>query len=465
MAGPSEQHFSCQSCRCRLVITDLEPHEQASRSGLLTGSVFAGGKVDESFILLDPSSRQHANQGRNLDESFVMLTGSASLLQQPGPLRNASHAVPMQPLDDRFSQLARTFELASGETTVDQPLCVDCAARVREEMEAQTAEIEAECEAYECALRRLEQENAQPLPEEEFKAEMAAAAEEERAEMLRAEAAEAALAVARRELDQVRAKAVELGELEERYWHDFNDFQIQLRAHVDERDVLLRKIDQTSAHLERLRHTNVYNDAFHIWHEGPFATISGFRLGRTPACPVEWDEINAAWGQAVLLLHTLAQACKLTFSSYRLQPLGSYPRIVDKKGSHDLFGPVNKIYCASYDRAMALYLACLREFAEFAHGRDVSEQAPGRTPLELPYAIDGDKVGGQSIKYMFTKDIKWTKALKYMLTDLKWCMSWVISRQEGSPGIHELQGSPQDAGPPLSESRSTLPDAAAATQR
>ena len=175
MAGPSEQHFSCQSCRCRLVITDLEPHEQGSRSGLLTGSVFAGGKVDESFIFLDPSTRQQANQGgrfsqsavrncscafcqfvstsarpssslhqsiwgpaaipcsagdaqqpslecyraagRNLDESFVMLTGSASLLQQPGPMRNASHAVPMQALDDRFSQLARTFELASGETT------------------------------------------------------------------------------------------------------------------------------------------------------------------------------------------------------------------------------------------------------------------------------------------------------------------------------------------------------------
>ena len=64
--------------------------------------------------------------GRNLDESFVMLTGSASLLQQPGPLRNASHAVPMQPLDDRFSQLARTFELASGETTVSlwRTICV-----------------------------------------------------------------------------------------------------------------------------------------------------------------------------------------------------------------------------------------------------------------------------------------------------------------------------------------------------
>lgn len=60
--------------------------------------------------------------------------------------------------------------------------------------------------------------------------------------------------------------------------------------------------------MERLRRTNVVNDAFHIWHEGPFATISGFRLGRTPSQPVDWDEINAAWGQAVLLLHTLAQA-------------------------------------------------------------------------------------------------------------------------------------------------------------
>lgn len=29
---------------------------------------------------------------------------------------------------------------------------------------------------------------------------------------------------------------------------------------------------------------------------------------------VEWDEINAAWGQACLLLHTMAQYCRLNFS-------------------------------------------------------------------------------------------------------------------------------------------------------
>ena len=53
---------------------------------------------------------------------------------------------------------------------------------------------------------------------------------------------------------QVRAKAVELGELEERYWHDFNDFQIQLRAHVDERDVLLRKVAALCSHHAIIMH-------------------------------------------------------------------------------------------------------------------------------------------------------------------------------------------------------------------
>ena len=54
------------------------------------------------------------------------------------------------------------------------------------------------------------------------------------------------------------------------------------------------------------------------------------------------------------------QACKLSFSSHRLLPMGSYPRIADRKGVYELFGPVNKLYCARYDRAMVAFLACLR---------------------------------------------------------------------------------------------------------
>lgn len=67
------------------------------------------------------------------------------------------------------------------------------------------------------------------------------------------------------------------------------------------------QIERSVAHLERLKRSNVYNDVFRIWHDGPFGTISGFRLGKTADSPVDWPEINAAWGQATLLLHTMAR--------------------------------------------------------------------------------------------------------------------------------------------------------------
>lgn len=89
---------------------------------------------------------------------------------------------------------------------------------------------------------------------------------------------------------------------------------------------------QDSLILEKLEHTNVYNDAFCIGHDGVFGTINGLRLGRVsgvhvrkfiPHYPsnhiecdlyqVEWAEINAAWGQALLLLYTIARKLEFTF--------------------------------------------------------------------------------------------------------------------------------------------------------
>lgn len=52
---------------------------------------------------------------------------------------------------------------------------------------------------------------------------------------------------------------------------------------------------------------------FFCRHSGQFGTINNFRLGRLPSVPVEWNEINAAWGQTVLLLHALANKMGLKF--------------------------------------------------------------------------------------------------------------------------------------------------------
>ena len=42
------------------------------------------------------------------------------------------------------------------------------------------------------------------------------------------------------------------------------------------------------------------------------------------------------------------------------------------------------------------------------------------------------QVGGLTIKLIFNKDAKWTKALKYMLTDLKCVLKWFVEQKDGA---------------------------------
>ena len=69
-------------------------------------------------------------------------------------------------------------------------------------------------------------------------------------------------------------------------------------------------------------------------------------------------------------------------------------------------------------------LCSLKEFGEYAESTDPS--------LKLPYAIEGEKIGvlgkpdkWYAIKKRFNGEDKWTNALKYMLTNLKWLVAWL----------------------------------------
>lgn len=103
----------------------------------------------------------------------------------------------------------------------------------------------------------------------------------EAAELAAADAAAASLRDAEAELARLTAATEEMDAMEARFWHDYNDFRLQLLRYVDDRDALLARIAHATEQREELRKTNVFNDAFHIWHDGPFGTINGLRLGRT----------------------------------------------------------------------------------------------------------------------------------------------------------------------------------------
>jgi beclin 1 len=73
-----------------------------------------------------------------------------------------------------------------------------------------------------------------------------------------------------------------LQDAEAHYWQTLNGLQNDVMCHTEQRDSLQQQIGALRSQLSRLQRTNVINDAFYIWVDGPFGTINSFRMGRLP---------------------------------------------------------------------------------------------------------------------------------------------------------------------------------------
>lgn len=136
----------------------------------------------------------------------------------------------------------------------------------------------------------------------------------------------------REELNELELENSRLDSFEEMYFCDSNDFWYSIENLSAQHATVRQKIREISTHLEIMKQTNVFDDAFHIYHDGHFGTINGLRLGKLPSVNVEWEEINAGFGQCVLLLDVLQSRCKqFHFDMYELNSMGSFSFIVEKK--------------------------------------------------------------------------------------------------------------------------------------
>ncbi|KAL5863330.1 hypothetical protein ACOSQ3_000844 [Xanthoceras sorbifolium] len=466
---PNLPRWMCQNCRNHLCIVGVDSYadkylNDSTRSTMqgssihVANSVLGSTRMDNSFVVL-PNQRPQSQgvpprprgtvvqadvgqSGKAMDESFVVVYKSESASDGGGgqlPSPEGGTNGPLQPNNSGFHStitvLKRAFEFATTQTQVEQPLCLECMRVLSDKLDKEVEDVTRDIEAYEACLQRLEGESRDVLSEADFLKEKLKIEEEERKLEAAIEETEKQNAEVHAELKELELKSKRFKELEERYWQEFNNFQFQLIAHQEERDAISAKIEVSQAHLELLKRTNVLNDAFPIWHDGDFGTINNFRLGRLPKIPVEWDEINAAWGQACLLLHTMCQYFRPKFQ-YRIKvlPMGSYPRIMDSNNNtYELFGPVNLFWSTRYDKAMTLFLTCLKDFAEFANSKDQENNIPPEKRFKLPYKIENDKVENYSITQSFNKQENWTKALKYTLCNLKWALYWFVGNTNFQP--------------------------------
>lgn len=259
------------------------------------------------------------------------------------------------------------------------------------------------------------------------------------------------------ELAALEEESQSLDTEEEQFWRERNTFSAKLSEFQSERDSINSKFDHDSQQLLKLQRANVYNDTFSIHHDGNFATINGLRLGRMSSIPVDWPEINAAWGQSLLLVVTVADKLGYKFENYEPLPMGSTSKIIrydhpssssSRLGSQrsgpppapkrhvlELFSSgdlaLNLLWHRKFDTAMVAFLELVRQLGAYVQQQTkATAESDGyaNPPLALPYKIDGDKIGEDrighySIKLGMHNDETWTKACKFVLTCCKFLIA------------------------------------------
>ncbi|EHB03754.1 Beclin-1-like protein 1 [Heterocephalus glaber] len=304
---------------------------------------------------------------------------------------------------------AHIFDVISDLEGVDRALCTECTDCLLEQLDRQLAQAQLDCQTYRRCLE---------LGPQGSEAEGAALQSELWGLMLE----EARLVRELGNLDRSHAKHV----------RDLRALQWQQQELSDQLSSLGNQLSYAQLQTRALRATDIFKATFEISEDGPLGVINGFRLGRLPGVPVGWGEINAAWGQAALLLLALSKAVGLQFQRYRLVACGSRSYLKSLTGDGEELplaseGRDNVFLDNKFDRAMLAFLDCLQQF----------QQEAGRSGLRVPYTVHaqggllGDGVGPTgpySVRTHLNTEEQWTAALRRMLSNLKSCLAWASQR-------------------------------------
>ena len=422
--------------------------------------------------------------------SFVEVTESQVLPSESGqPVVKAPDPTVREdttkPLSWQLLRNERLYSLLSAQSDIDHPVCVECSALTLSSLNTKLTSATRERDAYSSFLKQLQHAATKHRNDEEsIRKELLQIQQEEEtmyAELVAVEEQKRQLEQELADLD-LETKALDLQE--QQFWLSRNAMAERRYESEAEYASLQQKLLHDQKQFTRLQRTNVYNDTFYISHDGNFGTINGLRLGRLPNIMVDWPEINAAWGQTLLLLQTLAERLGFSFRGYKLRPLGSTSRI-EKVEQPQIQGSTQtgstqrsqttstvkttilELYTSGaalervfqsrkFDQGMVAFLDCLNQLGQHVETtsldanrppsltRTTSNQNTNVQPLKLPYSIEGDKIwarGGDSSSAVSIKlgvglvqDENFAKACKYVLTCCKYLLAHVSNLDSAKIG-------------------------------
>ncbi|KAI0690529.1 autophagy protein Apg6-domain-containing protein [Cytidiella melzeri] len=393
----------------------------------------------ESFVLLQDSSYGGLPSPGSSSSSPNKYAASTKSRRNNQPARPPSPPEASQPnpspLSHHLRSTSRLFNLLSSRTDLDHPLCAECTDNLLGELTRQLEETKKTRDGYiafEKEVRKEKERERDGPSKGEVDIKIEKLKEEEHIAVEQLKAAEKEHAQLQEELHALELEEKALEEEEAEFWRAHNAHLLRSAEQEAQLASLRAAYAADSTTLEQLERTNVYNDAFCIGHDGVFGTINGLRLGRVPSVPVEWAEINAAWGQTLLLLYTIARKLDYTFEGYRLIPMGSFSRIerttAADKATYELYGSGDLhlgrlLHNRRFDFAMVAFLDCLKQLVDYVKSQDPH--------LEFPHQIIKDKIGEASVKLQFSQEEVWTRALRHVLLALKILLKWTTSGSNG----------------------------------
>uniref|UniRef100_A0A8C2VMT6 Beclin 2 n=1 Tax=Chinchilla lanigera TaxID=34839 RepID=A0A8C2VMT6_CHILA len=389
---------------------------------------------------------QHCHQPLKLSQTSEKLSSvrrspggpSSSLCEPDGgmsqervkPFTLLGSCTSVKTLDGIQKTCAYIFDSLSDLEVVDHPLCEECTDCILEQLDKQLAQAQRECQTYRRCLEvgLLQGGDKSSALQTELWDLMQ---EEARlvGELGNLDSRQAQVAA---HLSTAQAETTELLLQDEQHQKDLSVLQWQQQELSDELGSLDNQLMYAQRQIQQLRTTDIFEATFEISEEGPVGIINSFRLGRLPQVPVGWDEINAAWGQAALLLLALSNAVRLQFQRYHLVACGSHSYLKSRTADGEELplasdGRHNVFLHNKFDRAMLAFLDCLQQF----------QQEAGPSGLLVPYTVHAqegvlgdpaDPKGQYSVRTHLNTEEQWTEALRRMLSNLKFCMAWASQR-------------------------------------
>lgn len=509
-----ETDFVCQKCKNRLYLDESLEKLTPAQSKLLNQTINEADKPAKELSLINPeqfipkkrldlykeinksnpqpivtkNATDNANElpsSLNSNYSYVFISDGDN---SPGKrvAKKVSNEVQEPPkeqtlpaLDDssntisgRINTLTHIFHVLSSNQEIDHPVCSDCSQLLVENFKLKFDQSQREKDYYLTFLKKLKDRDSivssEISPDEIDSKLMRAMNEYEQLQQEEHDKIDELkhLEQTKKELDKqlvdlnhefTKLKRIELNKVLELK----NNLGLELRMKSDKLEQSKSLYQMHLNNLDKLRTLNIYNKFFDISFDknDEYGTINSFRVGYK----VPWSEMNAAFGQIVLLLTFLMKRLDLNLPNYRLVPMGSKSHIIKVSHSHregdDEGGHREQTTDgnpestptstptpehAGGDRVRLKTVLNLYSSNEFSLGKlfnfnklDVSMIAlldilahieatlvQLDPEIELPYAISPkrDLIGGKSIRV--TSNSEWTQSCKYLLTNLNWILAY-----------------------------------------